>query len=229
MEHRFKDVTLYSGLGGYVYKYALDNIALEESRCRGTLCMDVEICGCVQRTSYGLPCACFIATKICEDKPILLDKIHHHWHRLCMSQESNEDGFSVKDEWNGLQERLKKVPYQMKLEMKEVLQKLAFPDTTMLSSPPRKVPTKGAKEKVDIARSRAKVTSTSRIPSSSEVVDSQNPDSQLSQSPTTSSFSKKKGARLGKTSRSPLPPPTRYPKPIPVPIGSNVYSCFEPY
>jgi len=78
LEHRFKDITLYSGLGGYVSRYALDNIALEESRCRGTLCMDKEICGCVQRTSHGLPCACEIATKICEDKTILLDEIHHH-------------------------------------------------------------------------------------------------------------------------------------------------------
>jgi len=120
LEHRFKDVTLYSGLEGHVSRYALDNIALEESRCRGTLCMDKEMCGCIQRTSYVLPCACFIATKICEDKPILLDEIHHHWHRLCMGQESNEDGFSVEDEWNGIQERLNKVPYQMKLEMKEV-------------------------------------------------------------------------------------------------------------
>jgi len=119
--------------------------------------MDKEICGCVQRTSYGPPCACFIATKIRKDKPILLDKIHHHWHMLCMGQESNEDGFSVEDEWNGIQERLKKVPYQMKLEMKEVLRQLAFPDTTMLSPPPRKVPTKGAKKKVDIAKSREKL------------------------------------------------------------------------
>jgi len=92
-----------------------------------------------------------------------------------MGQESNEDGFSVEEEWNGIQERLKKVPYQMKLEMKEVLRQLAFPDITMLSPPPRKVPTKGAKKKVDIARSRAKAASTSRIPSSWEVVDSQNP------------------------------------------------------
>ena len=38
-------------------RYALDNIALEEERCKGTLCMDKEICGCIQRTSYGLPCA----------------------------------------------------------------------------------------------------------------------------------------------------------------------------
>ena len=103
-------------------------------------------------------------------------------------EESNEDGFSVDDEWNGIQEHLKKAPYQMKLEIKEVLRQLAFPETTMMSPPPRKVPTKGAKKKVDIAMYKGKITSTSRIPSSWEVVDSQNPDSQLSPSPTTSSY-----------------------------------------
>lgn len=39
LEHRFKDVTLYHGLGGFVSRYALGNIALEGERCRGTLCM----------------------------------------------------------------------------------------------------------------------------------------------------------------------------------------------
>jgi len=56
-------------------------------------------------------------------------------------------GFSINDDWNGIQERLKKVPYQMKLEIKEVLRHLAFPETTTLSPPPRKLPTKGAKKK----------------------------------------------------------------------------------
>ena len=106
----------------------------------------------------------------------------------------------------------------MKLEIKEVLRQLAFPEITMMSPPPRKVPTNGAKKKVDIARSKEKITSTSRIPSSWEVVDSQNPDSQPSPSPTTSSYKKKKSARLGKTSLSPLPPPPRYPKPKPIPV-----------
>jgi len=156
------------------------------------LCMDKEICGCVQRTSYGLPCACKIATKILEDKQILLDEIHHHWLRLRMGEESNEDGFSIEDELKGIQECLKKLPFQMKLEVKEVLRQLAFLETTMMSPPPRKVPTKGAKKKVDIARSKRKITSTSRIPSSWEVVDSQNLDSQPSPSPTTSSFKRKK-------------------------------------
>jgi len=205
-----------------VSRYALENIALEESRRRGTMCMDKEICGCVQRTSYGLPCACKIPTKILEEKPILLDEIHHHWHKLRMGEESNEHGFFVDDEWSSIQERLKKALCQMKLEIKEVLRQLAFSETTMMSPPLRKVPTKGAKKKVNIARSRGKVTSTSRIPSSWEVVDFQNPDSQPSPSPTTSSFKRKRGARLGKTSFSPLPPPTRYPKPKAIPVNRPI-------
>jgi len=98
--------------------------------------MDKEICGYVQRTSYGHPCACEIATNILEDKPILLDEIHHHWLRLRMGEESNEDGFSVKDELKGIQERLKKLSFQMKLEVKEVLRKFAFSETTTMSPPP---------------------------------------------------------------------------------------------
>ena len=67
-----------------------------------------------------------------------------------MGEESNEDGFSVEDELKGIQERLKKLPFQMKLEVKEVLRQLAFPETTMMSPPPRKVPTKGAKKKLTL-------------------------------------------------------------------------------
>jgi len=32
-----------------------------------------------------------------------------------MGEEINEDGFSVEDELKGIQERLKKLPFQMKL------------------------------------------------------------------------------------------------------------------
>ncbi|KEH41913.1 hypothetical protein MTR_1g057390 [Medicago truncatula] len=64
-----------------------------------------------------------------------------------LPEKSNEDVFSVVEEWNDIQERLKKVPYQMKLQIKEVLRQLTFLEATMLSPPPRKVPTKGAKKK----------------------------------------------------------------------------------
>jgi len=126
----------------------------------------------------------------------------------------------------GVQERLKKVPYQMKLEIKEVLRQLAFPNTIVLSTPPRKVPTKGAKKKVEIAKSRAKVASISRISSSWECVDSQNLDSQLSLSPTMSSFPKRKGACLGKTSCFPTSTIYSVSK---VYSGSKAYSGFNVY
>jgi hypothetical protein len=144
LEHRYKDVTLYSGLGGHVSRQAMNFIFVEEERARKTMCIEKRTCGCVQRTSYGLPCACFIAMKIRHNKPIRLDEIHPHWHKLYMGEEeSNEDLFSVAEERRAIQERLQRVPFQMKLEIKEGLLLLAFPETTLLSPPPRKVETNG--------------------------------------------------------------------------------------
>jgi len=56
--------------------------------------------------------------KICHNKPFRLDEIGPHRHKLYMGEEeSNEDLFSVEEEWSGIQEHLKRVPYQMKLEI----------------------------------------------------------------------------------------------------------------
>jgi len=78
LEHRYKDVTLYSGLRGHMSRQAMNFIFVEEERAKKTLCIEKKTCGCVQRTSYGLPCACFIAMKICHNKLIRLDEIHPH-------------------------------------------------------------------------------------------------------------------------------------------------------
>jgi len=78
LEHRYKDVTLYFGLGGHMSRQAMNYIFVEEERARKTLCIEKKTCGCVQRTSYGLPCACFITMKIRHNKPIRLDEIHPH-------------------------------------------------------------------------------------------------------------------------------------------------------
>ena len=91
-----------------------------------------------------------------------------------MGDESNEELFLVTEEWSGIQKHLKKVPYKMKLQIKEVLRQLAFPEAIMLSPPPRKVLTKGAKKKL---KSKTNEASTTRIPSSWERVDSQFLDS----------------------------------------------------
>ena len=76
-------------------------------------------------------------------------------------EEINEDLFSIAEEWRGIQERLERVLFQMKLEIKEGLRLLAFSETTLLSPPPTKVPTKGAPKKIK---------TTCRIPSSWETI-----------------------------------------------------------
>ena len=63
LENRYKDVTLYSGLGGHMSRQAMNFIFVEEERARKTLCIEKRTCGCVQRTSYDLPCACLISVK----------------------------------------------------------------------------------------------------------------------------------------------------------------------
>ena len=117
-------------------------------------------------------------------------------------EESNEDLFLVAEEWSGIQERLQRVPFQMKLEIKEGLRLLAFPETTMLSTPPRMVQTKGAKKK----KIKSTPKTTRRIPSSWEIIDSQHPESQSSPQKK-SSQPKRKGARIDIS-------PVSVPKPI---------------
>ena len=99
------------------------------------------------------------------------------------------------EEWNGIQQRLKKCSYKMKLYIKEMMRQLAFSEGTNLSPPLKKVVTKGAPKR---KRSTLKVSSTGRI--QWEVIDSQNPDNQPSQPK--KSLPKRKDARLGTYSHS---------------------------
>jgi len=70
--------------------------------------------------------------------PLVLDDIYPHWKRLSVQGEEVDDDFSVVEEWNGIQELLKKCPYKMKLYIKEMMHQLAFPQDTNLSPPPKK-------------------------------------------------------------------------------------------
>jgi len=54
--------------------------------------------------------------KIRKNKHIQLDDINCRWQRLCMG----ENGISVMDEWNGVQERPKKVSYKLKQHIEKV-------------------------------------------------------------------------------------------------------------
>jgi len=90
--------------------------------------------------------------KIKEKLLIRLDDINPHWQMLRVCGEEVDDDFSVMEEWNDIQECLKKVLYKMKLHIKETMRQLAFPEDTMLSPPPKKMVTKGAKKRVRSTR-----------------------------------------------------------------------------
>jgi len=196
LEHKYKKIKMMRELEGYVSRRALKFI-YDELKCSKTFDFGPEDCGCVQNTSYGLPCACIIDMKSKQKLHLLLDDIYPHWKRLSVQGEEIEDDFSMMEEWNGIQERLKTSPYNMKLYIKEMMRKIAFPETTNLSPPSKKAVTKGAPKR---KRTTLKVSSTGRIPSRWETIDSQNPDSQPSQPER--SLPKRKDAHLGTFSRS---------------------------
>jgi len=109
--------------------------------------------------------------------------------------------------------------------MKEKLRELGFSEDTMLNPPPRKVVTKGAPKRVS---STPKTTSTGRIPSRWETIDSQNPDSQCSQPK--GKVPKSQGARLGTYSRSQASTPTSKPKPyLNIPFISQIPMIMRPF
>ena len=69
-----------------------------------------EDCGCVQMATIGLPYACILAEKRKKELPNLLDEIHPHWRRLCVIEEDVDANFSIMEEWNAIQERVKRAP-----------------------------------------------------------------------------------------------------------------------
>ena len=86
MEHKYKRHKLLPELEGYVSKAALAFIDDELARSR-TFTVDKEDCGCVQKTNYGLSCACIISDKRKKKLHILLDEVHSYWKRLSVHGE----------------------------------------------------------------------------------------------------------------------------------------------
>jgi len=117
LEHKYKKIKMMRELEGYVSRRALKFIYDELKRSK-TFNFGKEDCGCVQKTSYGLPCAGIIAMKSKQKLSLVLDDIYPHWKRLSVQGQEIDDDFSVMEDWNGIQERLKTSPYNMKLYIK---------------------------------------------------------------------------------------------------------------
>ncbi|WJX57554.1 hypothetical protein P8452_43101 [Trifolium repens] len=102
-----------------------------------------------------------------------------------------ESDVSCLEELNAIQERFKLADHDMKLQIKEELRLIAYPEITSVNAPAKKCDTKGAKKRM---RSTISESSSGRSLSHWEHIDHRIPDSQGSQSKP--SRPKKKTARI---------------------------------
>ncbi|KAH1265433.1 PKS-NRPS hybrid synthetase [Glycine max] len=189
--HVFKK-TLYKRLLGMVSRYALNEISVEFERVRH-LKDNVSSCGCVLRTTLGLPCACELQRY--EGGSIPLDAVHMYWGRLnFLDQGLCEAEVSIKEEMDRIYKRFDELDVCGKVTFKSKLREFAFPDETSMCPPPTQVKMKGAPKKV-MKRSER---STKRDPSYWEYVDAyhlvQNRNTLVR--PSASSFTPPKPAKM---------------------------------
>ena len=158
--HKYK-VDFYKNLLGYVSTSALDFIAEEIRR------VSRYKCGCAIRSTHGLPCACELAGYRC----VPLKSVHPFWRRLswkAVNPNEDPDDMNLEAEIAAIRARFGQADLLTKKAMKEKMREFAWPDSTKMCPPPKKVVTKGRKK----GKSEAK-SSTKRIPSFFEHVDAQ--------------------------------------------------------
>ncbi|RDX82859.1 hypothetical protein CR513_36299, partial [Mucuna pruriens] len=128
----------YIKLQGFVSRSALCHIADQFDRVK-TVGIDSSICGCMIRTTHGLPCACELARYSLVCHPVPLQAIHVHWRRLNY-QEMNDEGFelSLQREIDALHKQFQELDYAGKITLKAKLRELALPDITLMCSSPEK-------------------------------------------------------------------------------------------
>ncbi|KAH1266555.1 hypothetical protein GmHk_01G002021 [Glycine max] len=162
--HVFKK-TLYKRLLGMVLRYALNQIAAEFESVH-YVGKDPSTCGCVMRSTHGLPCACELSKYVVGCIP--LDSIHMFWRRLSFSDQGlSEPKESIKAEIETISKIFEELDVCGKFTLKTKLWKIAYPDQNLMVPPPTKVNTKSAPKKSMNRNPR----STKRDPSYWEYVD----------------------------------------------------------
>ncbi|KAL5124683.1 Protein FAR1-RELATED SEQUENCE 5 [Glycine soja] len=127
---------------------------------------DPSSCGCVMRSTLGLPCACELSRYTVGSIPV--DSVHMLWRKLCFSDQGLcEAEVSIKEEIETISKRFEELDVCGKLTLKSKLRDIAYPDHNSMCHPPSKVNTKGAPKK-PMKRSQI---STKRDPSYWEYVD----------------------------------------------------------
>jgi len=164
--HDFNIIT-YKKLVGVVSRVALVLIANEVDRVKN-IGFDSELCGCMLRQTYGLPCACVLARY--DVGVIPLGEIHIMWSRLSFSDILSAESIlelGIQQEINLLTNRYKEVDITGKVTIKHKLREIVCPEQTSMIAPMHKVKTKGAQK----TRAYRFERSTKRDPSYFEHVD----------------------------------------------------------
>jgi len=141
-----------------ISRYALNEIAYEFEPVR-YFGNNPSSCGCVLRTTLGLPCACELQR---------YDVVHMYWRRLSFSDQGLcEAKVSIKEEMDRIYKRFEELDVCDKVTFKSKLREFTYPDENSMCPPTSKVNTKGASKKL-MKRSQR---STKRDPSYWEYVD----------------------------------------------------------
>jgi len=137
-------MTLYKHLVDVVSKSALAWIAEEVQRVKH-VGFNSEHCGCVLRSTHGLPCVCALARY--QFGVIPLNEVHVMWTRLSFSDISSGHSFSelsCQQELDVITNRFKEVDIGGKLTIKNKLREITYPDMTSMCPTRKKVKTKGS-------------------------------------------------------------------------------------
>jgi len=142
--HVFKKI-LYKRLLGMVSTYALNQIAAKFERVHYPG-KNPSTCGCVMRTTRGLPCACELSKYVVSFIP--LDSIHMFWRRLSFSDQGlSEPEVTIKEEMETIYKRFEELDVCGKFTLKSKLREIVYPAQNSMCPPPAKVNTKGASKK----------------------------------------------------------------------------------
>ena len=163
VEHQFNNA-MFKELRGMVSRASLNMILMEFKRAT-QVDIDKGICGCVNRTSYGLPCAHELGQLIKEGRTIPLDSVHSHWRKLDTVTDNVSSELTISTEIDSILRQFADCDEAGKIALKRKLRELACLATTSMCPPLEKVKGKG--------RPSLKINlSTKRAPSSFEIVES---------------------------------------------------------
>ncbi|KAL5180368.1 hypothetical protein HKD37_01G001517 [Glycine soja] len=131
--HVFK-VTLYKKLLDMVSKYALNEI-VAEYECVPYAGKNPSCCGCVMRTTHGLPCACELSKYVVGSIP--LETILIFWRRFNFSDQGLcEAKVTITKEMETISKRFEQLNVYGKVHLKKKLQETIYLDLNSMCPPP---------------------------------------------------------------------------------------------